>query len=202
MYNEINGGDPGLDPITDAHTTPGTFSPQCGLSGHDRPARRRVSERARLVQRHRSRDGADAQIYQLVPANLQQPPPNGISCADNDFCPLATRMTNQAPQHSWAMPLPDFAANIRTRPELDGRSGRLRPDRQPEQRIRLHRDEVLAGRHQRPLARAAPTNGQPWITTLIYQSTTDPNGYYIAFEDQPMCTASWRGCTRGDANQA
>src|SRR4051812_8442689 len=31
--NEINGGDPGLDPIMGAHITPGTFSPQCGLRG-------------------------------------------------------------------------------------------------------------------------------------------------------------------------
>ena len=32
--NEINGGEnPPLDYIQDAHTTPGTFAPQCGLSG-------------------------------------------------------------------------------------------------------------------------------------------------------------------------
>src|SRR5436305_822275 len=35
-YHSINGvagGDMSLDPIVDAHITPGTFSPQCGLSG-------------------------------------------------------------------------------------------------------------------------------------------------------------------------
>ncbi len=47
---------------------------------------------------------------------------------------------------------------------------------------------------------SAPTNGLPWITTLIYQSITDPNGYYLAFEDEPMCTASWHGCNSGSRN--
>ena len=35
-YHQINGvagGDMAIDPIADAHTTPETFSPQCGLSG-------------------------------------------------------------------------------------------------------------------------------------------------------------------------
>jgi hypothetical protein len=32
----------------------------------------------------------------------------------------------------------------------------------------------------------------PWVTTLIYQSTVDPGGFYMAFEDLPMSAADWR----------
>jgi MYXO-CTERM domain-containing protein len=33
--------------------------------------------------------------------------------------------------------------------------------------------------------------GQPWVTALIYQSTVDPEGFYMAFEDLPMSAADW-----------
>jgi hypothetical protein len=39
----------------------------------------------------------------------------------------------------------------------------------------------------------APTNGAPWVTVLVYQSTVNPNAYYLAFEDLPVTTASWKG---------
>ena len=197
--NEINGGDVGLDSIMDAHTTPGTFSPQCGLSGtivlHGGGCKNALGW-------YNATDPATVPktIYTIVPANLQQPPPNGISCADGDFCPLAIRTTTQAPQHSWADPLPDFAANIRNDPNWAGgpvgfaligvANGQCPQTKYSQADINAHSP---AG---------GTTKGAPWITTLIYQSTTDPNGYYIAFEDQPTCTASWRGCNAGSDTQA
>jgi hypothetical protein len=191
--NEINGGEnPPLDYIMDAHITPGTFSPQCGLSGtivlHGGSCKNGLGW-------YNATDPATVpkNIYQIVPANLQAAPPAGISCQDNDFCPLAIRTTTQVNQHTWADPLPDFAANIRTDPNwaggpvgfaLMGVSGSQCPETKYSQADLNDHD----------------ASGQPWITTLIYQSTTDPNGYYIAFEDEPMCTASWRGCTGNSAN--
>jgi hypothetical protein len=43
--------------------------------------------------------------------------------------------------------------------------------------------------------------GVPWVTTLIYQSTVDPGGFYMAFEDLPMPATDWKakGCD-GDFN--
>ncbi len=32
----------------------------------------------------------------------------------------------------------------------------------------------------------------PWVTTLIYQSTVDPGGFYMAFEDLPMPKDDWK----------
>jgi len=40
------------------------------------------------------------------------------------------------------------------------------------------------------------SKGEPWVTTLIYHSTVDPGGFYMAFEDLPMSAADWK--TRGD----
>jgi hypothetical protein len=34
--------------------------------------------------------------------------------------------------------------------------------------------------------------GEPWVTSLIYQSSVDSRGVYIAFEDLPMSPADWR----------
>ncbi len=198
MYNEINGGDPTLDWINDAHTTPGTFSPQCGLSGtivlHGGGCKNGLGW-------YNATDPATkpANIYQIVPADLTQPPPNGISCADTDFCPLATRMTTQAPQHSWASPLPDFAANIRTDARWAGGPVGFALIGVPNAQCSETKYSQADLNDHSPSG--APTNGQPWITTLIYQSITDPNGYYIAFEDEPMCTASWHGCTSGSQTQ-
>jgi len=40
-------------------------------------------------------------------------------------------------------------------------------------------------------------SGVPWVTTLIYQSTVDPGGFYFAFEDQSMSAADWKKTTAG-----
>jgi MYXO-CTERM domain-containing protein len=194
LLNGLAGGDITIDPTLDAHITPGTFSPQCGLTGtivnHGGSCKNglgwyNATEPATMP----------TTIYPLVPADLTQPP---MSCADNDFCPLATRATTQAPQHSWADPLPEFAAAIRTSPNwkgglvgfaLIGVAGTLCTQTKYSQ-AELN-DHSPAG---------PPTNGAPWVTTLIYQSVADPNAYYIAFEDLPTCATSWKGCNSGMAN--
>jgi hypothetical protein len=92
LYHEINGvagGDTAIDPINDAHTTPGTFAPQCGLSGtivlHGGGCRSALG-----WYNATNPATVPTTIYPIVPANLMPAPPNGISCEDNDFCPLAT----------------------------------------------------------------------------------------------------------------
>ncbi len=181
-----------LDPMVDAHQTPGTFSPQCGFTGQ-------------IVQHGGGCKNAlgwynatnpattPTQIYQLVPADLTQPPPNGISCADGDFCPLATMMTTQAPQHSWVVYAWNASA-IRNNPNyaggqvgfaLIGNSGQCSQTKYSQAEL-----NVISTQY-----------GVPWVTTLIYQSTVDPSAYYIAYEDLPMPASDWRagGCD-GDFN--
>ncbi len=39
--------------------------------------------------------------------------------------------------------------------------------------------------------------GDPWVTTLIYHSTVDPGGFYMAFEDLPMPKDDWKASGTG-----
>jgi hypothetical protein len=200
-YHQINGvagGDATLDPTKDAHTTPGTFAPQCGLSGtivlHGGGCKNALGW-------YNATDPATVpkNIYPIVPGNLQQPPPNGISCVAGDFCPLATRTTTQ-PSYTWADPLPDFAADIRNSANwAGGPVGFALIGDKTQICTQTKYSQAEINDHS---PAAAPTNGKPWITTLIYQSIADPNGYYIAFEDNPTCMASWRGCNPGSQTQA
>jgi hypothetical protein len=184
-----------IDPSKDAHQTPGTFSPQCGFTGqivlHGGGC-------ANALGWYNATPGSTtpppaAQIYPLVPANLTQPPPNGISCGDSDFCPLATMDTTQAPQHGWVI-YSWNASSISSNPNykggqvgfaLIGNSGQCSQTKYSEA----------------DLATVSTQYGVPWVTTLIYQSTVNPSAYYIAFEDLPMPASGWKadGCD-GDFN--
>ena len=70
-------------------------------------------------------------VYSAVPANLTAAPPNGILCADNDFCPLATRTTTQAPQHSLVLAAPRVRPRRQIGSELGRWAGRVRAASEP-----------------------------------------------------------------------
>jgi MYXO-CTERM domain-containing protein len=206
-YHEINGvagGDMSMDPVRDAQITPGTFSPQCGLTGtivlHGGGCQNELGWYN--ATENPATKPADNQIYTLVPANIRKPAapatcgPQDVCCPE-DFCPLATRMTTQPlSQHDWANPLPDFAGNIRTNPNYKGGL------------IGFALKGVAGSQCTQTKYSQAELNdknaaGMPWITTLIYQSVADPQAYYIAFEDLPTCAMSWKGCNQqndGDFN--
>jgi MYXO-CTERM domain-containing protein len=186
-----------LDPVMSAHQTPGTFSPQCGFTGkivlHGGGC-------ANALGWYNVTPGSTTppptnQIYVLVPANLTQAPPNGISCKDTDFCPMAQPNMNpgQVGQHTWV----DYTWNasaIASDPRykggqvgfaLIGNSGQCSQTKFSQAEL-----NVMSTKYN-----------VPWVTTLIYQSTVDPSSYYIAFEDLPMAPADWKqyGCD-GDFN--
>ena len=190
--NGVAGGDMSIDQVRDAHTTPGAFSPQCGLSGTI--VLRGGGCQNKLgwynTTENRATPPADNEIYDLVPANLTLAPPNGLMCADGDFCPLATRITTQQPQHSWANPQPDFAVNIRAHPMYMGGLIGLAM-------VKNTSSICNETKYSQANINRKNAQGMPWISTLIYQSVADPQSYYIAFEDQATCTQSWRGCQPG-----
>ncbi len=186
-----------IDPVKDAHQTPGTFSPQCGFTGqivlHGGGC-------ANALGWYNATPGSTtpppaAQIYTLVPANLKQPPPNGISCQDGDFCPMAEMDTDpdQAGQHTWVIYTWN-ASSIASNPNykggqvgfaLIGNSGQCSQTKYSEADL-----GVISTQYK-----------VPWVTTLIYQSTVNPSAYYIAYEDLPMPASNWTadGCD-GDFN--
>ena len=195
------GADSAIDPVRDAQLTPGTFSPTCGLTvalvlngGGCRNALGwyNATEPATLPPA----------IFAFVPtdADLRAAPPDGLSCMDGDFCPLATRTTTQVGTHTWVDPLYAFDPAIRTDPRWNGGKVGL----------------ALIGRtasqcpqtkySQADLNEKSPS-GAPWVSALIYQSVAEPSAHYLAFESMPTCTQSWRGCngvvvSDGDFNDA
>jgi MYXO-CTERM domain-containing protein len=192
--NGVAGGDLSMDPVRDAHITPGTFSPQCGLTGtivlHGGGC---LNELGWYNATEPATKPADNQIYTLVPSNLKAAPPNGLSCTE-DFCPLATMMTTQAPQHSWVET--DFAGNIRTSPNYKGGLIGLALKG-------LAGSQCTQTKYSQAELNDKNASGVPWVTVLIYQSVADPQAYYVAFEDLPTCAMSWKGCNSqndGDFN--
>jgi hypothetical protein len=193
LFKYFGGGaDSALDPVRDAQTTPGTFAPTCGLT-------------AQLVLRGGECNSAlgwynatepptlPTAIYPFVPGKLGGAPPNGLSCADSGFCPLATRTTTQVGQHTWSDPLHEFDPGIRTDARwtggkvglaLVGVAGSLCPQTKYS---------------QAELNDKSPA-GAPWVTALVYQSVAEAGARYLAFEDAPTCAPSWRGCTGTQPN--
>jgi len=117
-------------------------------------------------------------------------PPNGISCNDNDFCPLATRTTSQSPLHGWADPLPAFDVDIQASPNWTGGPVGFALIGTPG-------GQCTQTKYSQADLNDRSPSGAPWITALIYHSAATAGGYYLAFEDFPTCAASWRGCLPG-----
>ena len=195
-YHQINGvagGDITIDPVRDAQTTPGAFSPQCGLTGTIvlRGGGCKNALGWYNTTENRTTPPAANEIYQLVPANLTAAPPNGLMCQDNDFCPLATRITTQIGQHQWVDY--DFASNIRMDMNWSGGLIGLAM-------IGVPGSQCTQTKYSQAQLNDKSPSGAPWVTTLIYQSVADPQSYYIAFEDLPTCATNWRGCNGSTTN--
>jgi hypothetical protein len=188
-----------LNPIQDANTMPGTFSPKCEFSGQLvlRGGGCHVAFGWYNVTPGSTTPPAPTEIYELVPAQLPRCPappmliPATLACCDDtEFCPLADMLTTQAPQHRWNVP-PFTARNIRTDPHYKG--GLIGFAMIGSTTEQCSQTKFSQAELNTKSANVPPTNGAPWVTTLIYQSSQDPNGYYIAFEDLPVTTASWKG---------
>jgi hypothetical protein len=189
-----------LDPVRDANTAPGTFSPQCRFTGQLvlRGGSCRPVFGWYNVTPGSTTPPPDAEIYELVPAQLPMCPmppmpinPAMACCDDGDFCPLADPTTTQAPQHRFNSPT--FSAdNIITDKRYKGgligfaiiKENTVCPQTKYSQ-LELNTKSLPD----------PPTNGRPWVTALIYQSTVTPGAYYIAFEDRPMEAKTWKNTT-------
>ncbi|MFO7178900.1 MAG: putative metal-binding motif-containing protein [Pseudomonadota bacterium] len=182
-----------LDPVADAKTAPGAFSPLCGFTGELvlRGGGCKVALGWYNVDPSGSPPRND-EIYVLVPAD----PTNaaqGLGCQDNDFCPLATMETTQTGQHGWT-PRTYSAENIRTDPRYAGGLvgfALIGDSSQLCSQTKFSQAEL----------NVKSSSGEPWVTTLIYQSTATPDAFYIAFEDLPMSQMSWRSAQNGGGGQ-
>ena len=195
-----------LEPVRDAQTTPGTFSPQCRFTGQLvlRGGGCRVAFGWYNVTPNSTTPPPANEIYELVPAQLPlcpMPPmplnPMVACCDDTEFCPLADSVTTQAPQHRFNSPT--FSAdNILSDARYKG--GLIGFAMIGGAGTQCSQTKFSQAELNTKSPPGAPTNGAPWVTTLIYQSTAVPGAYYLAFEDLPVTMQSWKGSGGNDGD--
>jgi MYXO-CTERM domain-containing protein len=179
-----------IDPAADARTAPGYFSPSCGFAGQLllRGGDCEVSFGWYNVEDPNSTTapGPD-EIYPFIPlagstitADLACQPP-----LQNGFCPLA--WDNVDPRNLdkklW-QPRAYDSGSIKQDPNYKGKYVGFAVIGNPNKLCSQTKYSMLE-HNQRSAA------GKAWVTTLIYQSTVDPEGFYMAFEDLPMSPDDW-----------
>jgi MYXO-CTERM domain-containing protein len=173
-----------IDPVADASTAPGVFSPLCGFTGE--LVLRGGGCKVAFGWYNATASGerpADNEIYQLIPAD----PMMASGCEDGDFCPLATRETTQMGQHDWE-PTPFDSGDIRNDPRYRGGlvGFALIGNRSSDC------SQTKFSQAELNVTCTNCTPNAPWVTALIYQSTATPDAFYIGFEDLPMSATDWK----------
>jgi len=198
-----------IDEIADARTEPGYFSPSCGFTGE-------------LVLRggnctlafgwYNVADPTDPtppapnEIYELIPSNvetyMQCMTQNGeIQPEGTGFCPLGwdNHHPYNPPQLAWVPRVFD-SGEIAEDPRYLGGYVAFALIGDPDSQCNQTKHSIAAHNDRN-------SSGEPWITTLIWQSTLDPEGFYVAFEDLKMSPEDWhnpgagaQGSNDGDFN--
>ena len=179
-----------LDPVKDAKTGPGYFSPACGFSGQllMMGGNCKVAFGWYNVEDPNSTTPPAAnEIYEFIPND-----PTYLNCKDGNgqaktdgFCPLA--WDNRSPQNlsirQWT-PKAFDSGNIKMDPRYKGGYIGFALIGNPALSCKANKYSMYE--HNQKNA-----DGKPWVATLIYQSTADPEGFYMAFEDLPMSPTDW-----------
>lgn len=179
-----------LDQVKDARTSPGYFSPVCGFSGQ-------------LLLR-----GGDCEVtfgwYNVDDPNSTTAPAPGdihpfipltgstitkdLQCLgplNNGFCPLAWDAGDprDLSRRLWVPKVYD-SGSIKNDPKFGGKYVGFAFIGNPNSACKQTKYSLL-GQNQKN------AKDEPWVTTLIYQSTVDPEGFYMAFEDLAMSKEDW-----------
>ena len=180
-----------IDEIADAKTAPGYFSPSCGFAGQLllMGGNCQVSFGWYNVEDPNSTTPPPAsEIYEFIPND-----PTYLNCKDENgnpkidgFCPLAwdTRSPRDLSLHQWT-PKAFDSGNIKMDPRYKGKYVGFAVIGNPALSCKENKYSMYG--HNTKNAQ-----GVPWVASLIYQSTADPEGFYMAFEDLPMSAADWR----------
>ncbi len=180
-----------LDAVADAKTAPGYFSPTCGFSGQLllMGGNCQVSFGwYNVADPNSTTPPTAAEIYPFIPND-----PTYLNCRNDNggpktdgFCPLAwdTRSPRDLSIHQWT-PKAFDSGNIKADPNYKGGFVGFAVIGNPA--LSCKENKYSMYNHN-----TKNTQGLPWVATLIYQSTIDPEGFYMAFEDLPMSPADWR----------
>ena len=181
-----------IDPVQDAKTGPGYFSTKCGFSGELLLMGGNCQVQFgwyNVTDPASKTPPAVNEIYPFITGKPQEQ----LKCVQYDgttpktdgFCPLA--WDNRDPYDlsikRWT-PKSFSSGDISSDPRYKGGYVAFAvigdPNKCPQNKFSMYEH------NQRN------TSGVPWVTTLIYQSTVDPGGFYLAFEDLPMSAADWK----------
>jgi len=179
-----------IDPVKDAKTGPGYFSPTCGFSGQLLllGGNCQVSFGWYNVEDPNSTTApAPADIHEFIPSD-----PAYLNCRDENggvktdgFCPKA--WDNRSPRDLsikvWT-PKAFDSGNIKNDPNYKGKYVGFAVIGNPAKSCKQNKYSMYAYNQKN-------AQGVPWVTTLIYHSTVDPEGFYMAFEDLPMSADDW-----------
>lgn len=183
-----------IDPAADARTAPGYFSPTCGFSGELvlRGGNCNVSFGwYNVLDPENPQKPTEAEIYELIPSNTEEymqcmTQSGSLQPEGTGFCPLG--WDNHHPynlaQTAW-IPKAFDSGVISSDPRYLGKHVAFALIGNPN--IQCKQTKFSIAQHNTP-----SPSGEPWITTLIWQSTVDPEGFYLGFEDLPMTEQSWK----------
>jgi hypothetical protein len=204
-----------LDYIQDAKTTPGGFNPTCGFTGQ--LVLRGGSAIAALGWYNVDDPTQPPPVYPLVPTTIltnqsgtqdNQATPNVNECiqaataamalcggGDHDFCPLATPSVTQPTQHCWT-DVSFQSGMIKDDPHyLKGLVGFALWQNDHTKQIKYSEAKLNV-----PCTAAGCGPNDRWVTALIWQSTVDPEGFYLGFEDLGMDPSDWHKLPPGDSS--
>ncbi|MES1174626.1 MAG: hypothetical protein ABUL62_09860 [Myxococcales bacterium] len=181
-----------IDPVKDAKTGPGYFSAKCGFSGEQVLMGGTCQLKFgwyNVVDPNSQTAPSAAEIYPFISEPL-----SALSCTQEDgvtpktdgFCPLA-----------WDNRGPRDLSKVRWTPKSFS-SGDLSKD--PRYKggfvgfalIGAATGSCTQSKFSMFEHNQRNAQGVPWVTSLIYESTVEAGGFYLAFEDLPMPAAGWK----------
>jgi hypothetical protein len=179
-----------IDPVKDAKTAPGYFSPACGFTGQLLLMGGNCDVSFgwyNVDDPNSTTPPAAADIHEIIPSD-----PTYLNCLDENggpktdgFCPKG--WDNRSPRNLsikvWT-PKAFDSGNIKSDPNYHGKYVGFAVIGNPATACTQNKYSMYAYNQKN-------SQGVPWVTTLIYQSTVDPEGFYMAFEDLPMSAADW-----------
>lgn len=185
-----------IDPVKDAKTGPGYFSAKCGFTGQLLLMGGNCQAQFgwyNVTDPASKTPPTAAEVYPFITGKPQDelqcnngnPTATSPDRKTDGFCPLAwdNRHPYDLSIQRW-IPKSFDSGDISKDPRYKGGYVAFAvigdPQKCPQNKYSMYE-------HNQRNA-----SGEPWVTTLIYQSTVDPGGFYMAFEDLPMSAADWK----------
>ncbi|HKO49777.1 MAG TPA: hypothetical protein VJV79_18735 [Polyangiaceae bacterium] len=186
-----------LDAVQDAKTDPGYFSAKCGFTAELVLLGGNCQAQLGWYNVTDPTSKIPPAVSEIFPVFTGKPQDqlncvqdNGTTRKIDGYCPLAwdNRHPRDLSTKRWtpkSFPSGDLSKDPRYKGGYVGFAMIGDPVKCPQNKFSMYE-------HNQRNA-----SGVPWVTTLIYQSKLDSNGFYLAFEDLPMSTADWTKTSDG-----